>query len=256
MSLTIDFDSLKFNLYEIINVTPDSSENKIKKACRNLILHFHPDKNSKVQEDIYNHIFTANQILTNKEYREKYDEYLNKSVSSHFELKNKFEKKNIDTPINEEEAAIKFKTKLDELNKKHQYIDDYNKTNIMQSYEKIKKDRNAQLDIPKEIISNNDDFNNKFDNKKSNEIIITDDPKNISSYNITDNYTAIDIAFNNLYIEDETSNTNKYSSLKTAFKLQPKTSNKIQYTNMEQYKNDTTRYLNTNEFVKDKFESW
>lgn len=258
MSFTVEFDSLKFNLYEIIGVTPDASENKIKKACRNLIMHFHPDKNNSVEVDVYSHIFTANQVLTNKDNRQKYDDYLNKTILSHNELKNNFDKKKNDTnnKVSIEQATATFKQKLDELNAKHNIIDDYYKANVMQSYERIKKDRNSNLDIPKENIANNDDFNNKFTNKKGNEIITIDEEKSITSYNVSDNYTAIDIAFNNLYIEGESLNTNKYSSLKTAFKLQPQVDNKIQYSSMEQYKNDTSRYQKITDFSKEKFDTW
>ena len=77
----VDFDKLKFNLYEILGVEKNATESKIKKAFRNLILNFHPDKNNDVEEDIYYHIITANQILSNKEYRDKYDNFLNKSVN-------------------------------------------------------------------------------------------------------------------------------------------------------------------------------
>ena len=88
--ITINFDSLKFNLYEILNILPESSESKIKKAFRNLILHFHPDKNNNTEEDIYQHIILANQVLTNKDSRKKYDDFLIKSEQTHCELKNNF----------------------------------------------------------------------------------------------------------------------------------------------------------------------
>ena len=34
-NITIDFSTLKFNLYEILGVETDSNESKIKKALRN-----------------------------------------------------------------------------------------------------------------------------------------------------------------------------------------------------------------------------
>ena len=74
----IDFNTLKYNLYEILNIDQDASESKIKKAFRHLILNFHPDKNSEAESDIYYHIVTANQILTNKENRKNYDSFINK----------------------------------------------------------------------------------------------------------------------------------------------------------------------------------
>ena len=42
--IEINFDQLKFNLYDLLGVTKDSSTKKIKKAFRALIVKFHPDK--------------------------------------------------------------------------------------------------------------------------------------------------------------------------------------------------------------------
>jgi molecular chaperone DnaJ len=76
--ITINFETLKFNLYDILNISKDASESKIKKAFRNLILNFHPDKNSEAEEDIYQHIIIANQVLSNNNTRSKYDDFLYK----------------------------------------------------------------------------------------------------------------------------------------------------------------------------------
>ena len=57
-------------------LNPSRSESKIKKAFRNLILNFHPDKNSEAEEDIYQHIIIANQVLSNNNTRSKYDDFL------------------------------------------------------------------------------------------------------------------------------------------------------------------------------------
>jgi DnaJ-class molecular chaperone len=91
-NITINFDTLKYNLYEVLGINSNASETKIKKAFRNLILNFHPDKNNNIEEEIYYHIITANQILTNTESRKKYDDFLNKSNDTHDELKNTFTK--------------------------------------------------------------------------------------------------------------------------------------------------------------------
>ena len=47
---------VKYNLYEILGIQNNSNDVKIKKAFRNLILNFHPDKNNQTEEDIYYHI--------------------------------------------------------------------------------------------------------------------------------------------------------------------------------------------------------
>jgi curved DNA-binding protein CbpA len=276
MSLVIDFNTLKFNLYEILNISSDSSEHKIKKAFRHLIINFHPDKNNKTEEDIYYHIITANQILLNKETRQQYDAFLNTTELNHFDLKknfnNQIEKKNNNqnnklSLVLESISNIKseFNIKVDELNKKHNYDDNLNKNNILQNYEKLIKDREVTLNIPKENIENVDEFNYKFESNKDNgslinEIITMNEEKNITTYNINDNYTSLDLAFNNLYIEGELLNTNKYSSLNSAFKLQPKLNTNNISTNikdaMQNYKNETTSLSNHNNYTKDKFESW
>ena len=65
-NIEINFDTLKYNLYDILGVKSDASKKKIKKAFRTLILKFHPDKNNIDDEDIYNHLTLANEILTDE----------------------------------------------------------------------------------------------------------------------------------------------------------------------------------------------
>ena len=65
MSIEIDFNTLKYNLYEILNVDINDDDKKIKKKFIHVIKNFHPDKNSELEEDIYYHIILANQILLN-----------------------------------------------------------------------------------------------------------------------------------------------------------------------------------------------
>ena len=268
MTLVIDFNTLKFNLYEILNVSSDSSEHKIKKAFRNLIINFHPDKNNKTEEDIYYHIITANQILLNKESRQKYDNFLNNTELNHFDLKKNFDKINTSDVLVLESisnAKNNFNIKLEELNKKHNYNDTINKKNILQNYDKIIKEREISLNIPHVNIANVDEFNYKFELNKdtgnhNNEIITVTEENKIASYNINDNYTSLDLAFNNLYIEGEMLNTNKYSSINSAFKLQPIKKTITSPTNikeaMENYKTETTSLSNHNNYTKDKFETW
>jgi len=141
----MNFDNLKFNLYEILNISPDASENKIKKAYKNLILNFHPDKNSDAEEDIYLHIIQANTILTNKEQRKKYDEYLNKKSEDHFDLKNNFKKNLNNSPVVSKEEAVKtFEEKINELNNKHN-VSSFTENNIKKNYDKILRERESKL---------------------------------------------------------------------------------------------------------------
>ena len=52
-SMQVDFNRLKYNLYEILNVPYNASCDVIKKTFRKVIKKFHPDKNSELEEDIY-----------------------------------------------------------------------------------------------------------------------------------------------------------------------------------------------------------
>ena len=90
IDLTIEFNVLKYNLYEILNVLQSANINQIKTNYIKLIKKFHPDKNSNLEEDIYYHIIIAGQILLNNKLREEYDEYLNNKSDTYLELKNNF----------------------------------------------------------------------------------------------------------------------------------------------------------------------
>ena len=259
----VDFDKLKFNLYEVLGVEKNASESKIKKAFRNLILNFHPDKNNDVEEDIYYHIITANQILSNKEYRDKYDNFLNKSVNTHDDLKRMFDKtiKN-NAPDTKENAVKVFQSKFIELDNKHMASSDFN-DKTTNRYEKMLKSRDVEINIPQENIKNTKDFNQKFQDRASNggfsdQLIQVNENTQLSTYNVNDNYTSLDVAFDNLYIDGGGISTSKFTSLDSAFKLQPINTN-YKETNiknaMDTYKSNTTALSNT-KFTKDKFDSW
>ena len=59
-----DFSKLKFNLYKIMNLPKNCTQREVKKKYRKLVSKFHPDKNNSVEEDIFNHIVIAYQILS------------------------------------------------------------------------------------------------------------------------------------------------------------------------------------------------
>ena len=253
----MNFDNLKFNLYEILNISPDASENKIKKAYKNLILNFHPDKNSDAEEDIYLHIIQANTILTNKEQRKKYDEYLNKKSEDHFDLKNNFKKNLNNSPIVSKEEAVKtFEEKINELNNKHN-VSSFTENNIKKNYDKILREREQQIDIPKETIVDRNDFNSKFENKKL-EIIQLNTQSDLT---INNNYTSLDVAFDNLYIDGGGVATDKYTSLDTAFKVQKVNNIEGKPTDidsaMKRYKDETEIYNKSDfKYTNEKFETW
>ena len=127
--IEIDFNSLKYNLYEILNVHRDVDDAKIKKSFMKLIKNFHPDKNSDLEEDIYYHIVTANQILSNKESRQKYDNYITQTAKTFQELKGGFDKTTKDNFPKKEDSQKIFNNKKEELDKKHG-IDNFNKSQL------------------------------------------------------------------------------------------------------------------------------
>lgn len=261
--ITINFETLKFNLYEILNVSKEAPESKIKKAFRNLILNFHPDKNSEAEEDIYQHIIIANQVLSNKESRKKYDNFLNNHELTHDELKKNFSK-NKNNPKTKEEALHLFENKIEELTKKH--ITDFEEIDTKINYEKMLKAREIELNIPKEEIKDMHDFNNKFENKIINkgfadQIIPVNEDMRISTLNVNDNYTHLDVAFDNLYIDGGGISTSKYTSLDAAFKIQPIDLNKKTQISIEDainnYKKETERLTDPKlKFNNERFDSW
>lgn len=260
---TINFDTLKFNLYEVLGVMNDASENKIKKAFRNLMLNFHPDKNNKIEEDIFYHIITANQVLTNKEQREQYNKYLNKNEDSHFDLKVKFNK-TIDKIIYEPNTNKD--KKFEELNKEFElkHLQNFkNNENIMIDYNKLINSRSEPIQIVHENITGKDDFNLKFEKKNSqyfkNNIIPSNEKMNLSSLNTNENYTSLDLAFNNLYVEGN--NTSSFSTLDSAFKIQ--SIDNINYNKnkdikelINEYKENSRNIFTNINYTKEKFESW
>jgi curved DNA-binding protein CbpA len=262
-NVTIDFDTLKFNLYEILGIDSDSDDKKIKKAFRNLILNFYPDKNKEAEEDIYYHILTANQVLSNKEHRKRYDDYLNKLQDTHDELKNKFKKDLLTNPENKDDAFKIFQEKFKELDKRH--YEHTNKFDIdLNNIDKIINERNKEINIPSENIKSTNDFNNKFEERIMNgkfndQIIPVEENMKLSSYNVNDNYTSLDIAFDNLYVDGGGISTSKYTSLDSAFKLQPVNTRIVKNTNIKEEinrYNSMTNNLSSIEYSKDRFDLW
>jgi curved DNA-binding protein CbpA len=260
--IILDFNTLKFNLYEILGLESDASESKIKKSFRNLILNFHPDKNNSTEEEIYYHIITANQILNNKESRKKYDNFLNKLESTHDELKNTYNKNGAPKLTESKDQAQQiFFSKFKELEKKHLSNIDCNST---KNYDKLVQSRETEINIPNENIRTSKEFNNKFEERIVNgtfndQLIPVTENMKLSCYNVNDNYTSLDLAFDNLYIDGGGISSTKFSSLDTAFKLQPINPKQIKEINskkaIEEY-NNVTNDLTNIKYSKDKYELW
>ena len=269
--IEIDFNNLKYNLYEILNVPANSEETKIKKSFMKMVKNFHPDKNSELEEDIYYHIILANQILLNKDSRRKYDNYLIDRADTFDELKGSFSKtvKELDKNIPDKEASIAlFNNTSNMLNKKHGYVDNES-VPIMEKFNKIKENRDSNdIKIEQENIKSTTEFNNKFDMHKSSDTGKFKDqlveykgmPAELSTYVIGEQYTNLaDIG--KLYIEDSVQSA-KYSSLDRAFAIQSITSDinkkKTYDEKMKEYQSQTENIKNmkTTEFSNKKFNEW
>ena len=267
--VTINFNELKFNLYEVLGLTNEASENRIKKSFKKLVIELHPDKNPDSNEEIFNHIVIANQVLGNSILRKDYDNYVQEKDIKilHTDLK-----KDFDTVIKDvekmfpvkEDATKQFKSKIEELNNKHGVNNNLNSKNVISQYDQLKKLRDSQINIPQEKISNTNDFNQKFESRKdigtfNSQIIPANPNSTLGTYQPNDALVGIG-DYSKLYLEDNVS-TGSYTSLNMAFKIQKFDSNiseKSLKERMEEYKNQSNQY-NTRkqgDFSSKKFDDW
>ncbi len=225
----IDFDQLKFNLYDLLGVQCDCSEKKIKKAYRKLILKFHPDKNNELDDEVFNHLTIANQILSNIESRKKYDEWLKsfgQESLTHENLKDNYQQ---DKNINYQNNNLSYDQVNVKLNEKHN-INDFN-NNISDDFSERKKALEESINIIKEDIKNDKEFNDKFEKLKSNDNnkneLINSESKiiEINHEDVGNQFLSIS-NYNLLYSEDNIQ-SDDYSNLDNAFKLQPKIDFKV-----------------------------
>lgn len=265
--IEIDFNNLKYNLYEILNVSSDADSIKIKKSFMKIVKTFHPDKNSELEEEIYYHIILANQILLNKDSRKKYDDYINNTAKTFDELKETFDKSitNIECYFPKKNTSLyEFNNKIITLNNKHGYNEQESAEPVIDKFNKIKEKRNiTDIKIEKEYFTTLDEFNSKFSTNKlkggklQDQIIeYKNTPQELSTYIIGEQYTNLQ-DIDKLYIEDSIQSS-KFSSLDRAFMLHP--SNIIFSTispddKIKEYKNLTHNYQNmkSNDFSIKKF---
>jgi DnaJ-class molecular chaperone len=248
--IELDFNTLKYNLYEILNVKSDSDESRIRKNFIKLIKTFHPDKNSKLEEDIYYHIILSNQILLNKESRIKYDKFLEAKIDNFNELKSGFN--NVDKIQNKKldsETIKEFNNKVDLLNKQHGYSNNNNLPTI-DRYNKLLSTRDTDVNIDREDIKTSNDFNNKFNENKKNgkfkdQIIEYNENNEICTYE-TNSYVTIN-NIDKLYLNDSIL-TDNFSSLDKAFLLTPTINNNDNKSIKEKlinYEKNTREYFNS-----------
>ena len=107
----------KINLYELLEIKPDSSNEEIKKAWKKLALKYHPDKNNNISSEKFIKIKYAYEILSNDDLKNKYDEQFKFKSNNIFEMFNSNLKNNIINFINltETEKIIKLMIKKKEM---------------------------------------------------------------------------------------------------------------------------------------------
>ena len=211
------FSNIKYNLYEILNVAQNSDDKTIKKQYLKLIKKFHPDKNNKIEEEIYFHILYANQILLDSNLRMKYNEFI-KETTDFNTLKNDSKKSlNEDFTLSKAESLNEFNKKFEELNNKHGFKED-NNTNSKSNFEFKRDNINIDKNInPKDMKEFNKIFlKNKNNSFKDQIIEYKGEPMEITTYINKDNYAFIN-DLEKLYIDDLIGN----NSLEIAFSLQP-----------------------------------
>lgn len=231
----IKFNSLEFNLYELLNLPINSSIEQIKKTFRKLIKHFHPDKITELEEKIYYNLTIANHILGNPVTKEKYDTWLLKSNQNHSTLKDNF--KNDEAiikeyfPKNETEAKVEYAKNFEMLGKRHgEYVED--KRSLQNIYKDKEKER-VKVSVSRENFSSMDEFNNTFSNRKINgsySNMIVKRTTDIQPFSLKNSNLAQIKDFDKVYIND-TQYTN-------AFELMPSDESKFNKKNIKERLDD------------------
>ncbi len=245
----IKFNSLEFNLYELLNLPITSTIEEIKKTFRKLIKQFHPDKITEIEEKIYYNLTLANHILTNPNSRDKYDRWLLKSNQSHSTLKENFktEEEVVRSyfPKTQDEAKVKYAQDFEMLGKRHgEYKED--KRTLQNMYNQKEKER-GKVNIAKEDFSSIDEFNTTFSKRKTNGIynnMIVKRTTDILPFTFKNSNLAELKDFDKVYISD--------TQYRYAFELMPSDESKMNQQNMnerlDEYNNTTQSLKKKNNF--------
>tara|TARA_B100001121_G_scaffold304885_1_gene321166 strand:+ start:7454 stop:8230 length:777 start_codon:yes stop_codon:yes gene_type:complete len=229
--MSIDFRKLKFNLYELLNVSSNDSVEKINHNYRQIVKKFHPDKGklSDLEEEIYYEITLANHILSDNKKRYQYDSFLKVKNSEKQVNQNNYgnikQENSKYFPDTKEEAFKSYLKQSENLYKRHGNVNIPN-GKISTLLKEKSKERENMRPIQRENFRGNDDFNNTFVNRKNggeySNNIINYEGGNIIPFELgksTLNLTSLK-DFNNMYTSD-TVRERDMTSLSQAFLLQP-----------------------------------
>lgn len=221
------------NLYDVLNLTPNCSQDEIKDSYRKLVLEFHPDRPGGDAElfELITHAYTTlKDPIKRKEYDKLY-KLSKQSEADHFSLKEssrnyiKAQKNNI-IKKSKKEQEEEFQKTFEELDIKHG-IKRYDEKSIPEKeakkiYKDIKLIRKQQdiENIQEKIFEDGrfdiEKFNRAFDelHKSHNELIPhtgNPNPYNIIT-NLDTNFSSFD-DYDKLYVEDEDIQSSSYSSI-------------------------------------------
>lgn len=227
------------NLYDVLNISQDSSEKEIKDAYKVLVKEFHPDKPGGDAE-MFELVTHAYNRLINPTTRKEYDEIyaLSKQVeTSHFDLKTKsklyFEGQESDitkkkTTKSKEEQTNEFKKAFEDMDRKHGYKRDKDFEEHLPAKDTSKRLASLQIEREQDDIEDFHDeifgdvpfslekFNRAFDemHKTHNELI--PHQGNPEAYNVVGGAAAFSSLdkLENLYADDDNLGTSIYGSVK------------------------------------------
>ena len=252
----INFDDLEYNLYDLLNIKQNSDKKKIKKSYKKLIIQFHPDKCSELEENIFYNITLAYQILKDDELREKYNRWLVKpsNEKNQIELKNHFlkESNNMKSYFpNLQEAGINYNNQIKNLEKKHGIFKDDN-IPLKKKYNDKMYVRNKMKNVRKEIFQNENQFNDKFIKRKKDKFtnVIKNKKKEIICYEMTQiskHYATVK-DYDKLYSNESVQN-DEFSSLDNAYMMHPEiyyNKKKTGKKKLKKYKKQTKELKNLN----------
>lgn len=225
------------NLYDVLNVSQDSTQKEIKDAYRVLVKEFHPDKPGGDAE-MFELVTHAYNILINPETRKNYDEIyaLSKHIeTSHFDLKTKSKAyyDAVDTDItkkkkNKDDVKTDFKKAYEEMDRKHGYKRDKDFEEELNEKDTSRRLRDIKLAREQDDIESIHDkifddgrfdisrFNAAFDALHKGHSELIPHQGNPEAYNIIGggtNYSSLD-NLEDLYTEDDNLGNSHYGSVK------------------------------------------